>query len=97
MFWSEPNTLNRPIAMMTDRYGSMCPPPMAAMRSPTTGTGGWMGAGGGGGVDGGRGGSCADRRDPGDPAQECPNRHSHDTAGKVSFEAYATEVGQHHD
>ena len=48
-------------------------------------------------VDGGRGGACANRRDPGDPAQECPKRHSHDTAGKVSLEAHATEVGQHHD
>ena len=74
--------------MMTDRYGSTCPPPMAAIRSPTTGTGVWMVAGEG---------RCADRRDPGDPAQECPKRHSHDTAGKVSLEAHATEVGQHHD
>ena len=49
------------------------------------------------GVDGGRGGSCADRCDPGDPAQERPERHGHDTAGKVSLEAHATEVGQHHD
>src|SRR5215204_2338188 len=45
MFWSEPSTLNRPIAMMIDRYGTMCPPLMAAIRSPTTGTGMWIAAG----------------------------------------------------
>ena len=30
-------------------------------------------------------------------AQERPERHGHDTAGKVSFELYATEIRQHHD
>ena len=44
MFWSEPSTLKRPIGMMTDRYGTRCPPPSDANRSPKTGTGRWNAA-----------------------------------------------------
>ncbi len=48
-------------------------------------------------VEGGRGWVCADGSDSGDPAQDCPKRHSHDSARNVSLEAHAAEVGEHHD
>ena len=63
----------------------MCPPPIAAIRSPTTGTGiGWW-----------RGRRCANRRSAGDPAQSVPSVTTTPPEGVP--EAHANKVGQHHD
>ena len=74
--------------MMTERYGTRCPPASEAKRSPKTGTGRWNVAASGFAPTG---------RQAGHPRDEGADPDGHDAPGQVALEAHPAEVGQHHD
>ena len=86
IFCSEPRTLKRPMAMITERYGRRWPPPMAASRSPNDRNRQMQRC---------RGRMRANRRDANDPGEQSAQANGHHAAGNSPLESHAAEIGEH--